>query len=60
MENGKADETGRMTEEEEEEEEGEGEGCPQFYDMDAYEISHRCPKSGQNRTSMRCSSQGIF
>ena len=24
----------------------EEEGCPPFYEMDAYEISHRCPKSG--------------
>ena len=34
----------------------EEEGCPQFCEMDTYQISHRCPILALFRTSMRCSS----
>ena len=36
--------------------EEEEEGCPQFCEMDTYQISHRCPILALFRTSMRCSS----
>ena len=43
-------------EEDQDTDEEEDEGCPQFCEMDTYEISHRCLILALFRTSMRCSS----
>ena len=42
--------------EEEEDDNDNNEGCPQFCEMDTYQISHRCPILVLFWTSMRCSS----